>query len=93
MRETVTLAAEVGGLDVGAADRAFDAFIRAADVINDMSKTLLGSQEDRILRVNNPRGREAANHLAVAARELGALAPRAPTEPDLPAQPKFLYET
>jgi hypothetical protein len=91
MRETVTLAAEAGGTEVKAADAAFDAFIAAADIINDMSQTLAGVQEEHVLRENNPRGRVAANHLALAARELETLAPRRPNEPAVPAQPKFMH--
>jgi hypothetical protein len=92
MRETVTLAAEAGGPEVGKADRAFDAFIAAADIINEMSKTLRGMQEDKVLRDNNARGREAANHLAAAARELEGLSPRGQYEPAVLAEPRFLYE-
>jgi hypothetical protein len=91
MRETVTLAAEAGDTEVEAADAAFDAFIAAADIINNMSRTLTGAQEDRVLRENNPRGRVAANHLATAARELETLAPRRPNEPVVPAQPRFMH--
>jgi hypothetical protein len=91
MRETVTLAAEAGDTQVQAADAAFDAFIAAADIINDMSRTLTGAQEDRVLRDNNPGGRVAANHLATAARELETLAPRRPNEPALPAHPRFMH--
>jgi len=92
MRETVTLAAEAGGDDVRAADAAFDTFIAAANIINDLSKTLLGAQEDRALREANPRGREAANALAAAARALIPLAPRGTREPAMPVNPKFTYE-
>lgn len=93
MRETVTFAAEAGGSEVRAADTAFDAFIAAADIINDMSGTLRGPQDDQVLRANNARGRRAADHLARGARELETLAPRGPHEPEVPARPKFVHET
>jgi hypothetical protein len=92
MRETVTLAAEAGGEDVKAADAAFDAFIAAADIMNDMSKTLLGAQEEGALRAASPRGKLAVAKLVEAARELQKLAPRTEQEPPVPANPKFQYE-
>lgn len=92
LRETVTFAAEAGGTAVRAADTAFDAFIAAADVINELWRKLYGPQEDKALRANNPRGRVAADHLARAARELEALAPRGAHEPEIPPRPKFLHE-
>jgi hypothetical protein len=52
----------------------------------------LGVAHDRVLRAHAPRGREAVNYLAAAARELEPLARRGSSEPEIPARPKFMHE-
>ncbi len=89
MRETVTLAAEAGGDDVRAADAAFEAFIAAANIINDMAKTLLGPFDTSLLQAAIPRARKAVNYLATASRELESLAPPGEEEPCVSPDPKF----
>jgi hypothetical protein len=87
MRETVTLAAEVGSGDVCAADAAFSAFITAANIINDLNaKGITGALDSNVAI---PAGRKAASHLFAAADALKALAPRGTDEPVVPANPKF----
>jgi hypothetical protein len=90
MRETVTLAAEASGADVRAADAAFDAFIAAANIINESYPTLYGGVDTTVYQAAMPTVRKAADHLAVAAHALEALAPRGTDEPGLPVNPRFI---
>ena len=92
MRETVTLAAEAGDREVRAADAAFNAFIAAANILNDLNATVGGAVETSVYQAAIPRARVAANHLAVAAQALEALAPRGTEEPAIPPNPKFTDE-
>ena len=86
LRETVTLAAETGGLEVEAADAALDAFILAANIINAITPKLTRSLSTWPVP---PQGRQAVQHLEAAARALLPLAPRGDEEPALPSNPKF----
>ena len=92
MRETVTLAAEAGDSEVRAADKAFDAFIAAANILNELSLMNAAGAETPAYQATIPQGREAAKHLATAARELEALAPRGVEEPVVPGNPRFADE-
>jgi len=97
MRETVTLAAEAGEPDVTAADTAFDAFIAAANIINDLKarNAEQGREKDYYKELYDAAmsaSRKAVQHLATAARALQALAPRGPEEPLVPVNPKFRDE-
>lgn len=93
MRETVTLAAEAGSVDVRAADAAFSAFIAAANIINDLNtRGILGAMDDAIYRAAIPEGRKAVSHLFDTANALKALAPRGTEEPVVPVNPKFTNE-
>jgi hypothetical protein len=92
LRETVTLAAEAGDKDVKAADAAFDAFIAAANVTNHLQGTLGGGADTTVYQAAIPRGRRAAQHLAMAAHALERLAPRGAEEPAVPVDPKFTDE-
>lgn len=97
MRETVTLAAEAGERDMIAADTAFDAFIAAANILNDLKtrnaegereKEYYEKYEDALIS----SCQKAVQHLATAARALQALAPRGPEEPVVPVSPKLRDE-
>jgi hypothetical protein len=92
MRETVTLAAEAGEGEVSAADRAFNAFIVAANVLNELNATVGGAVETPVYDAAIPSARRAAQYLAAAALALEALAPRGTEEPAVPANPKFSDE-
>lgn len=92
MRETVSLAAEASEGDVRAADTAFNAFIVAANILNHLNATVGGAVELSVYLPTVPRGRQAANHLAAAARALEALAPRGAEEPSVPVDPRFTDE-
>jgi len=92
LRETVTLAAEAGGDDVRAADSAFEAFIAAANIINYMSKSLMGVAETSAVLAAISRARKAADYLAAASKALEALAPPGDEEPFVSPNPKFFGE-
>lgn len=92
MRETVTLAAEAGGEAVLAADTAFDAFITAANILNDLNATVGGTAETSVYQAAIPSARKAATHLASAAHALEVLARRGAEEPAMPVNPKFSDE-
>ncbi len=92
MRETVTLAAEAGETDVNAADRAFNAFIVAANILNELNATVGGAVDSLVYDAAIPSARRAAQHLAAAALALVPLAPRGAEEPAVPADPKFSDE-
>ena len=92
MRETVTLASEAGEGEVQAADEAFNAFIVAANLLNDLNATVGGAVETAVHDAAIPRARRAARHLAAAARALESVAPRGTEEPTVPADPKFSDE-
>jgi hypothetical protein len=92
MRETVALAAEVGEDEVDAADKAFDACVKAANILSDLNTTLGTAQETTVVQAAMPKARQAAQHLAAAASALGRLVPRGTGEPAVPANPKFSDE-
>jgi hypothetical protein len=92
MRETVTLAAEASETEVSAADQAFNAFIVAANIMNELNATVTGAVEQTAIQDAMLRARQAAQHLATAAHALERLAPRGTEEPAVPANPKFSDE-
>ena len=92
MRETVTLAAEAGEGEVEAADTAFNAFIVAANILNDLNATVGTTSDITTVQAAIPKARRAAQFLAAAALALEPLAPRGPEEPAVPANPKFSDE-
>jgi hypothetical protein len=81
MRETVTLAAEAGDREVKAADTAFNAFIVAANILNQLNVTIGGAVEQAAAHAaipdarkssESPRGRGACARSFSAARNGGA---------------------
>jgi len=92
MRETVTFAAEAGADAVKAADSAFEAFIAAANIINDLAQFIRGSYETSVVDAAIPRARKAVDYLAVASTTLESLAPPGDEEPFVSPNPKFVGE-
>ncbi len=92
MRETVTLAAEADTVDVRASDEAFDAFIAAANIINELAPAAQTGMESSVYQSAITNARKAATHLGSAAHALAQLAPRSSEEPPVPRNPKFLDE-
>ena len=78
--------------EVQAADAAFADFIVAANILNDLNATISGAPEQVAYRAAMPRARQAAEHLATAARALERLAPRGTEEPAVPERAKFRDE-
>ncbi len=88
-RETVTLAAEAGAGDVRASEQGLDAFILAADIINDLEDYVAGGMDAEVYQALKSQAHEALEHLATAAKALEALAPKGPDEPEVPSSPHF----
>jgi len=92
MRETVTYAAEAGVEDVFAADYAFEAFIAAANIINDLAQFVRGAHDTSVVAAAIPKARKAVDYLAIASASLETLAPPGLEEPLIAVNPRFADE-